>query len=358
MTASRFGPTAAVVAAVLASCSAACSTPSVAPTASPAASEAQASGTPTAAVPDCADVFDAAAGKVAFTIGDGHANGLARINADGSDFQPLLGAVDIPGQPTGGTEAPRWLPDNRILFDTNRYGGPDDFHVYVMSADGGDPTQLTGGADGIENYPMLSPDGSTLVYGKYLATPEGPDPWGATGALFLSDPDGSNERQLTIAPEGAIDEWPDISPDGQWVAFTRGLVQAGGLYIINIDGSGLRQIIGSDFEPLRPRWSPDGQLIVVHSNWHRFETESANVWVVAPDGTGLRQLTHESVPGQAWAPDWSPDGEHIIFVHTPRSGDGVYLDVIGLDGSSTCRLYQGGSQATGWDPDWGPPGAP
>ena len=148
-------------------------------------------------------------------------------------------------------------------------------------------------------------------------------------------------------PEGAEDEWPDISPDGQRVAFTRTHTPEGGLFVVNLDGTGLSRLLDYEMQPQRPRWSPDGQWIVFHSNSHRTETDSANVWVIAADGTGLRQLTHGSLPRQAWAADWSPDGEHIVFVDRGP-------EVVGLDGTRTCILWQGVGAQAGWDPDWGP----
>jgi len=365
MTASRLGPTVAVVSALLTACAAATPSPSVAPSTSSAPSEAAApSATPVSAVPMCAGVFDTTAGRVAMTVGNlSRSLGIGTVNADGSDFRQVVEPDPQRDQPHNGTEAPRWTPDGRILFDSNRAGGPDDWHIFIVDADGGEPIQLTGGTDGGEYNAVMAPDSSTMVYAKVLATPGGPGPYGG-GGIFASNPDGSNERQLAAVPpgvspefpEGAEDEWPDISPDGRWVAFTRAHSSEGGLFIMNIDGSGLRRLINYDMQPERPRWSPDGTLIVFHTNSERFETESANVWVVAPDGSGLRQLTHESVPGQAWAPDWSPDGKHIVFVHTTTSRS-TALDVIGLDGSTTCVLYQGGSTPAGWDPDWGPPRA-
>jgi len=362
MTASRFGPTAAVAAAVLASCSAASSSPSVAPTASPAASEAAAASAPPAgAIPGCADVFDATAGRVTMTVGNlSRSLGIGTVNADGSGFAQVVEPGAERDQPHNGTEAPRWTPDGRILFDSNRTGGPDDWHIFIVDADGGDPIQLTGGDDGGEYNAVMAPDSSTMVYAKVLATPGGPGPYGG-GGIFASEADGSHERQLAAVPEGvtpefpegAEDEWPDVSPDGQWVAFTRAHSSDGGLFSMKIDGTNLRRLTDYDMQPERPRWSPDGSLIVFHTNSERFETQSANLWVISPDGSGLRQLTHESLPGQAWAADWSPDGKHIVFVHTTRSRS-TSLDVIGLDESMTCTLRQGGATTAGWDPDWGP----
>lgn len=294
-------------------------------------------------------------GRIALTFGDGRTNGIATVNADGSDYQVTVEQGPSRDQPHGGTEAPRWTPEGRILFDSNRSGGPDDWHLFAVDAAGGDLTQLTGGDDGIENHPVLSADGSTLAYTKYLATPEGPGPFGG-GGIFASDADGRNERQVTSVPEGAtpefpegaVDEWPDISPDGQRIVFTRGHTPEGGLYIVNIDGTGLQQLIDGDFQPLRPRWSPDGQLIVLHSNGGRFLTESANVWVIAPDGTGLRQLTFATGDDQAWAPDWSVDGRHIVYTH------GANIDIMNVEGTSRCTLRYPESGLYPNDSDWGP----
>jgi Tol biopolymer transport system component len=304
-------------------------------------------------------MLQASDGRIAMTFGDGTTNGIATINADGSDYREIVEQGPRREQPHGGTEAPRWTPDGRILFDSNRSGGPDDWHIFVVEADGGDPIQLTEGDDGIENYPVMSADGSVLVYSKYLATPEGPGPFGG-GGIFLSHADGSNERQLTSVPpgatpefpEGAVDEWPDISPDGQRIVFTRGHSPEGGLYIVNSDGTGFRQLIDANFQALRPRWSPDGEWIVLHGNGGRFQIESANVWVIAPDGTGLRQLTFETVPGQAWAPDWSPDGQRIVFTHDADA------EIMDLTSSSTCTLRRPVSGLYPNDSDWGPAETP
>jgi Tol biopolymer transport system component len=328
----------------------------VEPTASPTAT-ATLAGTAS-----CADVFDPTDGRVVMTFGRfGHAYGIATIDADGSDRRQIVEPGPERDQPNDGTEGPRWTPDGRLLFDSNRAGGPDDWHIFVVNADGSALVQLTGGDDGIEWNADMSPDGSTLVYAKALSTPDGPAPFGG-GGIFASDADGSSERLLAAVPEGvtpefpegAQDEWVDISPDGTRVAFTRGGTQQGGILIVSIDGTGLTRLVDVDFQPIRPRWSPDGQWIVFHSNGHRFETESSNVWIIHPDGSGLRQLTSESVPGQAWAADWSADGEHIVFVHTTRSR-ATWLDVMGLDGTPTCILWQGIGPQAGWDPDWGPP---
>ena len=82
------------------------------------------------------------------------------------------------------------------------------------------------------------------------------------GAIYAVNPDGSNLRFLTTG----ID--PALSPDGQQVAFTRwddtqhGAF--GSLWLINVDGSGERAILGDVRQPKSPVWSPDGGHIAIN----------------------------------------------------------------------------------------------
>jgi Tol biopolymer transport system component len=78
------------------------------------------------------------------------------------------------------------------------------------------------------------------------------------GALYVVDADGSNLRQIA---GGVID--PAVSPDGQQVAFTRwDGAEFGALHVMNIDGTGERAVIGESRQAKSPTWSPDGREIV------------------------------------------------------------------------------------------------
>src|SRR5436305_6603763 len=62
-----------------------------------------------------------------------------------------------------------------------------------------------------------------------------------TGAIFLINPDGSGESQLTHPPAGAIDAQGaqmSFSPDGTKLLFTRSVRGADQIWRINSDGSG------------------------------------------------------------------------------------------------------------------------
>jgi Tol biopolymer transport system component len=81
------------------------------------------------------------------------------------------------------------------------------------------------------------------------------------GDIYVVAPDGTNLRRLT----NGLD--PALSPDGQWVAFTRwnndqrGAL--GALWVIKVDGSGERAVLGDIHQPKSPVWSPDGTQIAI-----------------------------------------------------------------------------------------------
>jgi uncharacterized protein YraI len=81
------------------------------------------------------------------------------------------------------------------------------------------------------------------------------------GPIYAINADGTNLRYLTTG----ID--PDLSPDGQMVAFTRwdGSQHGapGSLWVINLDGTGEREVLGEVSQPKAPVWSPDGTKIVI-----------------------------------------------------------------------------------------------
>jgi Tol biopolymer transport system component len=310
--------------------------------------------TPTTAFSRSCDPATLPSGRIAFTAGDGVANGISVINADGSGYRRLVEPKVIAGQPHGGTEGPSWVGSDRILFDSNRNGGPDDWHIFSVQDAGGEPEQITMGPAGIEYHVAASLDGTSLAYAKAVATGNSAEPLVDAG-IFVSDRDGGNERQVTETPPGGVDEWPDISPDGKHIAFTRGHVGDGGLFVVNVDGSGLTKLVPAEMEPSRARWSADGSRIAFHVNGERFLTVSSNVWVVNADGSGLRQVTFENRDGQAFFPTWSPDDLSLLFVHHSSGSPTNDLAVIPSAGGVACTLWAGAPSNLAWESDWASP---
>ncbi|HKB65799.1 MAG TPA: S9 family peptidase [Pyrinomonadaceae bacterium] len=102
---------------------------------------------------------------------------------------------------------------------------------------------------------------------------------------------------------------PQVSPNGKRVAFTIGDVNYDlnkvitQIYVMQIDGSGLKQLTSGAASSTTPRWSPEGKRIA-------FVT-GGQVWTMEDDGDNKDKVT--KIATSAAAPAWSPDGKWIAF---------------------------------------------
>ena len=144
--------------------------------------------------------------------------------------------------------------------------------------------------------------------------------------LFVMDADGSNVRQLT---SGAGDDWgPAWSPGNDRLAFFR-CTQPDydcDVYTIDADGSDATDLVPGSTNTAHPSFSPDGAKIA-------FTEEGANgvqLFTMNSDGTGVTQLTH--VTGGVLHPVWAPDGSVIAF-DTPIGSVRGRMGLVNPDGS-------------------------
>lgn len=102
-----------------------------------------------------------------------------------------------------------------------------------------------------------------------------------------------------------------------------------------------------------PAWSPDGgRIAFIGVQSGADETEGAQIFSAAPDGSGLAQLSH--LPdGEIAAIAWSPDGTRIAFASA--HGRGMRLRVINADGSGS-RTLAGSVNEDFPTPSWSPDG--
>jgi Tol biopolymer transport system component/DNA-binding winged helix-turn-helix (wHTH) protein len=228
--------------------------------------------------------------------------------------------------PTGGGEAvavtngsttdlnPVWSPDGKYLyFSSTRGGSMNIWRVAIDEKSGatlGAPEAVTSiGATTSPLHLNFSSDGRHLVY--------------------VANEEIRNLRRVAFDPSarkavgepvsitrGSMQLWfPDPSPDGQWLTcYSMGNQRH--IFIIRTDGTDLRDLTDDANRYFWPRWSPDGKSIAFSSR----RTGNYELWIINRDGSGLRQLTqgHES-PGAHYSP-WSPDGARIAYsVHAPKN---------------------------------------
>lgn len=140
---------------------------------------------------------------------------------------------------------PRWSPDgNRILFISNRTG---NFEIFVMNVDGSEITQITK-SKGQERSAEWSPDGSRIVFSY--------SPGGPVTDLYIINADGATESVVRLTADNAPDSSPSWSPDGSQIVFASRRSGNWDLWVVNADGSGLKQLTDDEFFDDYPHWGP------------------------------------------------------------------------------------------------------
>ncbi|MCA9778914.1 MAG: PD40 domain-containing protein [Candidatus Eremiobacteraeota bacterium] len=122
---------------------------------------------------------------------------------------------------------------------------------------------------------------------------------------------------------------PSISPDGQKIAYVVEKQGRSDLQVMNIDGSGNVNLSDNNKGFWSPAWSPDGKNIITTSR----DTERGNLELVqfAADGTSKAQVSKVGVSTDT--PQFSPDGQNIVFALAPGFGPQV-LASMSADGSN------------------------
>lgn len=113
------------------------------------------------------------------------------------------------------------------------------------------------------------------------------------------------------------------------------------VWSVNWDGAGLVNLTADSAESdNHPDWSPDGEQIVFDS----WRSGSAEIYIMQADGNGVHRLTDG--PGDNQEPEWSPDGRWIAY-HCSQAGD-TRICVVSPDGQ------QAGKPISGTSPEWSP----
>ena len=211
------------------------------------------------------------------------------------------------------TEASTAAARHQVLF--NGFLSPV-MTLFIADADGTRERPLVS-TPGLQYSSSYSADGQWVVF---TSERDG------QSDIYRVRPDGTGLEQLTDHP--AFDDQGALSPDGQTLVFvsTRG----GGTADIWLTDLGSRETTNLSTNPsgnFRPSWSPDGAWIAFTSDrdsepgvnpgmWEHLQ--STGVYVIRPEGSGLRRLTREG--GVAGSPSWSTDGQKILFYETDKVG--------------------------------------
>ena len=259
--------------------------------------------------------------------------------------------LDIKGKGGGDAVQPHWSPNgHRIAYWGLILGNRRD--IWTVAATGGEAVPVTEDA-AMDWNPIWSPDGGHLYFssdrggsmnlwrtpideqsGRVLGPAEPittPSPDSAQISLsrdgrrlvYVQRTATRNIQKISFdeTVEKAIGEpaWvtqgsklammPDASPKGDLIAFSTIAPSQEDIFVAAPDGSGLRQLTDDAYRDRAVHWSPDGKRLAFMSN----RSGKNEIWTIDPDGSGLRQITFTPGKGSVQLPVWSPDGSRMAY---------------------------------------------
>jgi Tol biopolymer transport system component len=267
------------------------------------------------------------------------------INPDGTGQRLVQGPKE-----TG--EEPRWFPDGIHVVALGASDLPGGGSA-IINVDDGTERDVVGQDPNLGCGGTPSPDGTLLLCEALEAGSQ-------NGIYRIRSSDGGGLAQITSNPGG--DDVPGgWSPNGKRIVFVRFSASGDsrGMFVVNINGIGLKKITPAfDFSSYG-RWSPQGNEIVFSQ--HVTPDVHSSIWVVHADGTGLHEINVQpaSACGGANAnphalgcnkPTWSPDGTKIAFVRSHLNPVDGEIYTVNLDGTGLTQVTHSPGVN---DVDWG-----
>jgi eukaryotic-like serine/threonine-protein kinase len=248
----------------------------------------------------------------------------------------------LPGQMSRSWGTGALSPDGRRIANAILVEKGSD--IWVVDLTRGTPNRLTFG--GVNDNPIWTPDGRTIVYGgtkdgkpglfKVAADASGqpelivacadcvPTSFTPDGKTLLFHQPGPNGRaRIMVLPLGAAGETPvphplresaasdsdaHVSPDGKWVAFTSTETGRAEVYVLPFPGPGAKVQVSAD-GGLRSRWSADGRELFLWDSTGNAALLSSAVQL-SPFSAATPRKLFSTTSGSTWGV--APDGQHFL----------------------------------------------
>ena len=240
----------------------------------------------------------------------------------------------------GRIEAPNWAPSGDWLL----VNGEGRLFRVPLAKPALVPVD-TGAAVRCNNDHGISPDGATIILSSHHE--------GEGSEVYVMPVSGGALRK--VSPK-APSWWHGVSPDGGTLAYAA--VREGrrvvDIYSL-VPGGTERRLTQGEGHCDGPDFSADGALIYYNCD----RSGHAQIWVMAADGSGQRQLFADNQVN--WFPHPSPDGRWLVYLAYPPGTLGhpadlaVALVLCDPEGAHRRRVREfTGGQGTINVPSWAP----
>jgi Tol biopolymer transport system component len=219
--------------------------------------------------------FSPAGDRVALSDG----TDIFTMNPDGADLTKIAEGRN-----------PAWSPDGSTIAFVDKEG------IHVIAPDGSGRLTIVPNGD----WPVWSPDGRRIAY----STGGQPDP---EHGIYVVDADGGEPTRLTREWDGL----PSWHPDGTTITFTRIGTSQQDLYSVAADGGARpRPLVTGPDQEANGVWSPSASMLAYGTFDTMFgsDREDMNIRVLDPE-TGEDRVVVEG----AELVGWTPDGKLIVL---------------------------------------------
>ena len=217
-----------------------------------------------------------------------------------------------------------------LLFTSNRTG---DFEIYELKFPGNNLQQLTN-SPGLDIDPAWSPAGNNIAFASNRE--------GAGFQIYGMGSDGSNQQRLGPVQPGD-NSHPSWSPDGQQLVFqskrdvnSNPLDDNFDLYLMATTDGNVKLLTPDGADDTAPSWSPKGDQIAFLSE----RSGQDEVYLINPDGSNLKQLTELAILKSSLS--WSNNGQYILF----EGGGDIYAVNINTQEVTKLVSFKDSNEAT------------
>jgi Tol biopolymer transport system component len=256
-------------------------------------------------------------------------------------------------------------PDgNLLIFQSEREEGNPFYQMYLLDLLSGETARVSPGT-GKTTCGFFQPGTGRVLFASTHADPDAAAKqkaelefrasgkqrryswdYDSTMEIYSCNQDGTQLVNLTNSP--GYDAEGSYSPDGKQIVFCslRGAFPLekltpelrarydkdpayfGDIYIMNADGSNVRQLTNAPGYDGGPFFSPDGSRII----WRHFDENGmiADVWTMKTDGSDKHRVTE--FQSMSWAPYYHPSGKYIIFTSNKLGFTNFELFIVDTNG--------------------------
>ena len=289
-----------------------------------------------------------------------------QISVDGTELERLTRNVTIDTYSS-------WSPNGKQIVGRRIIGVNSE--IFLFDSAGNNAKNLTNN-DAFDGWPAWHPSGTSIAYASEndegeaaiykldLATLKSAQIfsrpgswtkpiWNSDGTQLICTRTLNDNVDIFIYTPAAIkreerlnkvsklsNSNPTLSPDGKKIAFHSNRFGNNDIFLINVDGSGLKRLTTSPGNDRTPSWSADGSKISFVS------TRGGNydVYVMNADGSKQRNLTNK-IDSKQIHPYWLNDTNKIIF-NSSEENDNYGIYTIKSDGSELKRIERNGAENT------------